>query len=225
MRLIWTLLFIILDFVVINSILTPFGGAQEGELWRPSELLVEGQNFRYKITNSDVKRGFTDTEVAYRIGAVLEREVEVHGAAPKIEMGTSTEAGVEGFSVEIIRPEAGVVSIGGEEDFGVNKYSLLATGFGGPSSAWNSYVYHPALYSFYENGLAVGNRWPFLSSDGYGYILEVVKKEETGDIYLCEIDYPGRGTDRLWIGSKFPSILKYEKRGDTGELVSSSVLV
>ncbi|MFQ5887759.1 MAG: hypothetical protein ACE5HY_03585 [Candidatus Hydrothermarchaeales archaeon] len=221
------LIFFILDFMVIHYMLAPTSGAKTGEQWLPSELLEVGKNLDYEIKTYSTKYGLITSTPLYRISADTYNNVLIHGKLPETKagtLGTSSKVSTESGSINIIKPERGLAGLmGGEEDFKVNKYSLMATETGSPSYAWNLYVYHPSLYSFLDNKLAMNNKWLYLSTDGYAYRVNVLGKDK--DMYVIDIEYRTFEKDRMWVNTMYPTPVRLERYNKNDVLILSSALM
>lgn len=221
-------MYIIIDLMVINFIINPTGtSAKTGEPWLPEETLETGKNLDYTIKTYNLKYGLSSSTIKNQITTDAGNNVLMNGEITNVEGGrqsSSTASTEGGSSIELIRPIKGLSGMTtGEEEFKVNKYSLKATGSGGPSTAWNQYVYHPALYSFIENQLAKNNKWLYLSTDGYAYQVNVVGREE--DTYIIDIEYKNLDKDRLWIDINYPTPIRREHFTKSGEVLLSTELM
>lgn len=212
--------------------MVPASGGKTGEPWRSSELMQVGRGLDYKIQTYTKKYGLVSYDVLYDITADNYNNVLIHGEMSEVDTGAQSASSMgrtvtaEGNTYEFIKPTEGGMQgfIMGDEEFQVNKNSLLASGMGGPSMAWNLYVYHPSLYSFIENNLAANNNWFYLSStDGYAYQVNVLGKDK--DTYVVDIEYPNFEKDRLWINTMYPTPVRVEHYKKTGEVVFSSTLM
>ncbi len=222
------IIFFIVDLMVINFILAPTSVAKIGEQWLPSENVEMGRDLDYEVKTYTSRSGLTTSTFRYNIRGGSGNDMLIHGVAPVVEVGVSdnlVETSTERLSVQIIRPERGFAGMmGGEEDFSVNKHSLLAAGTEGPSMAWNAYVYHPSLYSFLENKLGPNNNWFYLSTtDGYAYQVNVLGKDK--DTYVVDIEYPTMEKDRLWINLLYPTPVRLERYTKTDDVILSSALM
>jgi len=214
--------------MVINFLLAPTSGVKIGEQWLPSENIEIERDLDYIVKTYTSRSGLTTSTFHYNIRGVSDNDILIHGVAQVVEADVPdnlVETSTERLSVQLIRPERGVVGmLGGGEDFTVNKHSLLAAGTEGPSMAWNAYVYHPSLYSFLENKLGPNNNWFYLSStDGYAYQVNVLGKD--GDTYVVDIEYPTLEKDRLWINLLYPTPVRLERYTKTDEVILSSTLM